>query len=106
MKMKKLYIIGSKGPYSIGGYETFVRNVGNELSKLDYDVYVTSESSVSDCPEIEFQFTPIHMFKKQKKITPLQRILYDMYAAYLTVKYSLHVWIQCCMGAVYPAIVW
>ncbi len=84
--MKKLYIIGSKGPYSIGGYETFVRCVGDELSQLDYDVYVTSESSPQREGDLDFRFKPVHMFKEEKSISPFKRIMYDLYAAYLTVK--------------------
>ncbi|MDX5585067.1 MAG: DUF1972 domain-containing protein [Aureibaculum sp.] len=93
--MKKVFIIGSKGPYSIGGYETFVRNVGDELCKLNYDVYVTSESSPAKDSEFDFSFKPVHMFNEEKEISPMQRILYDLYAAYLTVKCNADIVYMC-----------
>lgn len=93
--MRKLFIIGSKGPYSLGGYETFVRCLAPELGKLDFDVYVTSESCVKDEEKCSLPFNVVHMFKNPKSISPLVRILYDLYAAYLTIKLRADIVYMC-----------
>ena len=84
--MKRIYIIGSKGPYSLGGYETCVRCLGPELVELGYEVYVTSESSPADDDRLDLSCNIVHMFKEPKSISPFQRILYDLYAAYRSVR--------------------
>lgn len=84
--VKKIYIIGSKGPYSLGGYETCVRCLGPELVKLGYDVYITSESTPADDSRLDLTCNVVHMFDQPKSISPLGRILYDLYAAYRTVR--------------------
>ena len=95
MEKQRIFIIGSKGPYSLGGYETFVRCLSPELVNLGYDVFITSESCANDDQKISFPFNVVHMFKHPKSISPFGRILYDFYAAYLTVKYEADIVYMC-----------
>jgi glycosyltransferase involved in cell wall biosynthesis len=86
MTAKRVYIIGSKGPYSLGGYETTVRCLGDELQDLGYDVYVTSESSPADDHRLNPRFKVVHLFKEPRQIGPMGRIFYDLYSALLAVR--------------------
>lgn len=95
--MNKVFIVGSKGPYSLGGYETFVRCLSPELSKYNFEVYVTSESYEGDTRNstLSTKINVIHLFNKKKSISPFIRILYDLYSVILAIKYKADIVYMC-----------
>ena len=103
--MKKVFIVGSKGPYSLGGYETFVRCISAELHKYNFEVYVTSESCEEDAKSVSMPMNIIHLFKSKKTISPFSRILYDLYSVILSIKYKADIVYMCGYNSAWVLII-